>query len=138
VQNSGNQSGRFYRPAGSLFYSKKEQDDIFLFIRRYTTINDTRFRVVECAGRCSVSGESGKQFTLFLALCGLLFKAEVLSLVDTFIDSGNILDSMISGEVLPPAALRKYKNPSTILTENIPKGSGALKKGSLSLIRIIL
>lgn len=93
------------------FIRKKEQDDIFLFIRRYRTINDTRFRVVECAGRCSVSGESGKQFTSFLAMCGLLFKAEVLFLVDTFIDSGNILDSMISGEVLPPAALREIQKP---------------------------
>lgn len=94
-----------------IFVRKKEQDDIFLFIRRHSTINNTRFRVVECAGRCSVSGESGKQYAAFISMCGLLFEAEIIFLVDTFIDSGSILNSMISGEILPSAALREIEKP---------------------------
>jgi hypothetical protein len=52
------------------------------------------------------------QFNSFLSMCGLLFKAEVLSKVDTFFASGQLLNALKTGDILPYQHCGKYRNSS--------------------------
>jgi hypothetical protein len=89
-----------------------DQGDIFLFIRRYRTINNTTMRIVECAGYCSTVGRLQEQFNSFLSMCGLLFQAEMFSKVDTFFASGQLLNALKMGDILPVSALSQIQKLS--------------------------
>ncbi|EHX8394612.1 hypothetical protein K3356_001108 [Salmonella enterica subsp. enterica serovar Idikan] len=82
-----------------------DQEDIFIFIRRYRTVNNTTVRIVECAGYCSTAGRLQDQFNSFLSMCGILFQAEIISKVDTFFASGQLLNALKTGDILPVSAL---------------------------------
>ena len=86
-----------------------DQEDIFIFIRRYRTVNNTTVRIVECAGYCSTAGRLQDQFNSFLSMCGLLYKAEAIFQSDTYLASGQILNILRTGEALPISVLRKIK-----------------------------
>lgn len=81
------------------------EEDIFLFIRRYRTINNTTVRTVECAGYYSTAGKSREQLNAFLSMCGLLYQAEIIALSDTYFASGQILNALKTGDILPVSAL---------------------------------
>lgn len=79
--------------------------DIFIFIRRYRTINNTAIRIVECVGYCSATSESRQQSSGFMSLCGLLLQKKIISRADTFLSSPQILNSLKTGETLPVSTL---------------------------------
>ncbi|WP_244970372.1 hypothetical protein [Kosakonia radicincitans] len=88
-----------------------DQEDIFIFIRRYRTVNNTTVRIVECAGYCSTAGRLQDQFNSFLSMCGILFQAEIISKVDTFFASGQLLNALKTGDILPVSALWQIQKP---------------------------
>ncbi|MBJ9245945.1 hypothetical protein [Citrobacter koseri] len=78
---------------------------VFIFIRRYKTINNTTIRVVECIGYCPSSGEYKTQLNSFLSMSNILFREHIFKSVDTFYASGYLMDALKEGKVLPASAL---------------------------------
>ncbi|WP_437890439.1 hypothetical protein [Phytobacter sp. V91] len=86
-----------------------ELEDIFIFIRRYRIINNITIRIVECAGYCPVTEKTREDFDSFLGMCGLLLQAERISRLDMYLASGQILNTLKTGEILPVSALRQIQ-----------------------------
>lgn len=86
-----------------------ELEDTFIFIRHYRIINDMKIRVVECVGYCPVSGYLRNQFELFLSMCGLLYRADIISKSNIYLAPGQILNTLRAGDVLPASVLREIK-----------------------------
>ncbi|EOX3180810.1 hypothetical protein ACIMOF_04100 [Escherichia coli] len=84
---------------------KDESGHVFIFIRRYKTVNNTTIRVVECIGHCPSSGAYKTQLNSFLSMSNILFRAHILNSFDTFYASGYLLDALREGKILPAAAL---------------------------------
>lgn len=96
---------------------------VFIFIRRYKTINNTTIRVVECIGYCSSSGDYKTQLNSFLSMSNILFREHIFKSVDTFYASGYLLDALKEGKVLPASALweiqKLHRTESGKFSQNI-------------------
>ncbi|WP_432735156.1 hypothetical protein [Cronobacter sakazakii] len=96
---------------------------VFIFIRRYKTINNMTIRVVECIGYCPSSGDCKTQLNSFLSMSNILFRAHIFKSVDTFYASGYLLDALKEGKVLPASALweiqKLHRTESGKFSQNI-------------------
>lgn len=86
-----------------------EDRNVFIFIRRYKTINNITVSGVECVGHCPSTGEHKKQLHSFLSMSNILFRTHILNSFDIFYASGHLLDELKEGEILPASALREIQ-----------------------------
>jgi hypothetical protein len=89
---------------------KDESGHVFIFIRRYKTVNNTTIRVVECIGHCPSSGTYKTQLNSFLSMSNILFRAHILNSFDTFYASGYLLDALREERYFRPLHCGKFRN----------------------------
>ncbi|UWM63496.1 hypothetical protein [Enterobacter sp. CP102] len=83
--------------------------NIFIFTRRYKTINDVMVSGVECVGYCPSTGDNKKQLNSFLSMINIIFRTHLLNSFDIFYAASYLMDALKEGETLPVSALRKIQ-----------------------------